>query len=337
MRHYEVRDVMTADPVTVTLVAPIKDLAGILVKQQIGALPVLAARDWPVGLVTEADLLRKEQLQRDPDGQHSRHLTYRARRAIATAETAAEIMSRHPVTVRPGATAAEAARLMDRHGVRCLLVVDEGGKLLGVVSPRDLLRVFLRPDEEIRTEIVDDVLTGYLGTNPALVKVDVTDGVVRVAGELQRKSMLALLRPAIRAVDGVIDVEGRARLRDRRHLAGASPGAGRTANGTLAAGGAPADLRKQPLRPVHIFLHGYILHGPLPGPHRRKILTEPNGRWFPFQLPASRPPTRTRSWSSASATNSAATTAPGPRSSPGCVTSRRPGFGSCSRTASPPG
>ena len=176
-------------------------------KQRIGALPVLTAPDRPVGLVTEADLLRKEQLQRDPDGQHSRHLTYRARRAIATAETAGEIMSRHPVTVRPGATAAEAARLMDRHGVRCLLVVDEGGKLRGVVSPRDLLRVFFRPDEEIRTEIVDDVLTGYLGTNPALVKVDVTDGVVRLAGELERKSMLALLPPAVRAVDGVIDVE----------------------------------------------------------------------------------------------------------------------------------
>ena len=112
------------------------------------------------------------------------------------------------MTVRPGATAAEAARLMDRHQVSCLLVVDEGGKLLGVVSPRDLLRVFLRPDEEIRTEIVDDVLAGYLGTNPALVKVDVTDGVVRLAGELERKSMLALLPPAVRAVDGVIDVEG---------------------------------------------------------------------------------------------------------------------------------
>jgi len=63
----------------------------------------------------------------------------------------------------------------------------------------------------------------------------------------------------------------------------------------------------------------------------------PNGRWFPFQLPASRPPTKARSWSSASATSSAATTAPDPRSSPGCVTWRRPGCGSWSRTASPPG
>jgi CBS-domain-containing membrane protein len=208
MRHYEVRDVMTADPVTVTPAASIKDLASILVKQGIGALPVLTPQGRPVGLVTEADLLRKEQLQQDPDGQHSMHLSYRARRDIATAETAGEIMTTHPATVRAGATVAEAARLMDRHRVRCLFVVDEGGKLLGVVSPRDLLRVFLRPDEEIRAEIIDEVLTGYLGTNPALIQVDVTDGVVRLAGEVERKSMLTLLLPVVRAVDGVVDVEG---------------------------------------------------------------------------------------------------------------------------------
>jgi CBS domain-containing protein len=208
MRHYEIRDLMTADPVTVTPGTPIKDLAGILVKQRIGGLPVLTARGRPVGLVTEADLLRKEQLQRDPDGQHSMHLSYRARRAIATAETAGEVMSRDPVTVRPDTTAAEAARLMDRHRVGCLLVVDDDGKLLGVASSRDLLRVFLRPDDEIRTQVIDDVLTAYLGTNPAMVQVRVTGGVVRLAGELERRSMLALLRPAVRAVDGVVDVDG---------------------------------------------------------------------------------------------------------------------------------
>jgi CBS domain-containing protein len=173
MRHYEVRDVMTTDPVTVTPATSIKDLAGILVKQRIGALPVLTPLGRPVGLVTEADLLRKEQLRRDPEGQHSMHLSYRARRAIATAETAGEIMTRHPATVRAGATAAEAARLMERSRLRCLLVVDEAGKLVGVVSPRDLLRVFLRPDDDIRTESIGDVLAGYVGTNPALVQVDV--------------------------------------------------------------------------------------------------------------------------------------------------------------------
>ncbi len=150
MRHYEVRDVMTADPVTVTPATSIKDLAGLLVKERISVLPVLTPHGRPVGLVTEADLLRKEQLQRDPDGPHSMHLSYRARRDIATAETAGEIMTRHPATVRAGATVAEAARLMDQHQVRCLLVIDEGGKLLGVVGPQDLLRVSYAIDDTRR-------------------------------------------------------------------------------------------------------------------------------------------------------------------------------------------
>jgi CBS domain-containing protein len=157
MRHYQVRDVMTAGPVTVTPSTPIKEVASMLVRLQAGALPVVTPRDGAVGIVTETDLLRKEQLQQDPDGSHSAHLSYRDRRAFATAETAGEIMDPHPATVRPEAAVAEAARLMSRHQSRCLLVTDAGGKLLGVVNARDLLRVFLRPDEDIKADIVGDV------------------------------------------------------------------------------------------------------------------------------------------------------------------------------------
>jgi CBS domain-containing protein len=208
MRQHEVREVMTADPVTVTPATPLKYVADILVKQNVGAVPVLSPLGKVLGVVAETDLLRKEQLRRDPDGWNALHLKYRERRDIATAETAGEIMSGAPVTVRPSATVAEAARLMDQYGITCLPVADEDGNLIGVVGPRNLLRVFLRPDDEIRAEIINDVLVGYLATNPALVKVEVTNGVVRLAGELERKSMLDLIWPAVRDVEGVIDAEG---------------------------------------------------------------------------------------------------------------------------------
>jgi CBS domain-containing protein len=211
MRHYEVRDVMTTDPVTVTPATTLKTVADLLVSQKISAVPVLSLQGKVLGVVAETDLLRKEELQRDADSRHSVHLSYRVRRDIVTAETAGEIMSTALVTVRQGATVAEAARLMDRHDLTFLPVTDESGKLLGVIRPRNLLRVFLRPDEEIRAEIINDVLAGYLGTNPALVHVEVNDGVVSLAGELERKSMLALIVPAVRAVDGVIAVEGELR------------------------------------------------------------------------------------------------------------------------------
>jgi len=208
MRHYEVREVMTADPVTVTPPTPLKYVADLLVKQQDGGVPVVSLQRKVLGVITETDLLRKEELQRDPDAPHSIHLNYRARRDMATAQTAGEIMHTTPVTVRPDASVAEAARLMNRHDATYLPVTDENGKLLGVVCPRNLLQVFLRPDEEIRAEIISDVLVGYFGTNPALVQVEVTDGVVRLSGELERKSMLDVIRSQVRAVDGVIGVDG---------------------------------------------------------------------------------------------------------------------------------
>jgi len=207
MRHCRVRDVMTATPMTVTPATSLKNVAEILVKGQIGVVPVLTPQGRVAGVVAEGDLLRKEQLQRDPEGRHSMHLPYRIRRDIATAETAGELMNRCPASVPADTSAAEAARLMDRHQSSFLLVTGEDGKLLGVVTARDLLRVFLRPDAAIKAEISRDVLSHDLGTNPVLVHVDVTDGVVRLTGELERRSMLAAALRAVRTVDGVIDVE----------------------------------------------------------------------------------------------------------------------------------
>jgi CBS domain-containing protein len=208
MRHYLVRHVMTVDPVTVTPATPLKDVAEILVRGRIGVVPVLTPQGRVAGVVAEGDLLRKERLQQDPEGRHSAHLPYRLRRDIATAETAGELMDRYPATAPADTSVPEAARLMDRHQSRFLLVTGEDGKLVGVVSARDLLRVFLRPDEDIKAEVVNDVLSRYQGTSPDLIRVDVTDGVVTLTGELERTSTLNALVPAVRAVDGVIDVKG---------------------------------------------------------------------------------------------------------------------------------
>ena len=207
MRHLQVRDVMMAAPVTVTSATPLKDLAGILVREKTSGVPVLSLQG-EVGVATESDLLKTEELQRDPDGHHRASRSYRTRRAIGIAETAGDLMSTHPVTVGPEVTVADAARLMDRHQVTCLPVVDEHGKLLAVVGPRDLLRVYLRPDNEIRSEIVSQILVDYFATNPALVHIEVTGGVVRMTGELERKSMLPVVLPVVRAIDGVIDAVG---------------------------------------------------------------------------------------------------------------------------------
>jgi len=210
MRHCTVATVMTNRVVTVTTEEPFKNLARLFVDQRISTLPVTGRDGRLAGVVSESDLLQKAERQADPGGRRPRP-GRRAARAKAAADRASEVMTTRVVTVPPDATVAEAARLMDRRNVTSLPVVDEDGRLRGIVTPRDLLRVFLRPDAEIRDDIYDEVIGQSLGTNPVLVDVDVRNGMVTVTGEVERKSMIPLVLPLVRAVDGVVDAEAHLR------------------------------------------------------------------------------------------------------------------------------
>ncbi|MFB7755835.1 CBS domain-containing protein, partial [Streptomyces sp. NPDC056121] len=117
---------------------------------------------------------------------------------------AGELMSSPAVTVRPNATLAEAARIMARGGVKRLPVVNSVGMLEGVVSRGDLLKVFLRPDQEIEEEIRQVVRGGP--APPARWDVTVLEGVATLHGLVGDRARVPLLARAIRAVEGVVDV-----------------------------------------------------------------------------------------------------------------------------------
>jgi CBS-domain-containing membrane protein len=104
-----------------------------------------------------------------------------------------------------GRSAGAAARLMNGHRIRRLPVVDQSGKLSGIVSRRDLLSVFLRPDEEIAAEI-NDALTGILLEEPGRVEVTVRDGVVTLSGALAGKDLIPVAEHLAAGVDGVVGV-----------------------------------------------------------------------------------------------------------------------------------
>ena len=97
---------------------------------------------------------------------------------------------------------------MDRFRSERLIVVGEDGLLAGIVTPRDLLRVYLRSADEIRAEIADEVLTGF-HTNPVPVNVTVADGVVTLDGVVEKRRMIPLVVRMTHAVDGVVDVVDR--------------------------------------------------------------------------------------------------------------------------------
>ncbi|GAA4833663.1 CBS domain-containing protein [Kitasatospora terrestris] len=206
MQHRSVHDVMTQEVVTARPDTPFKEVAALFHRNDITAVPVVDEQDRPIGMVSEADLIRKEAVLPDPEGRHPGRWLKPGERARAEAETAGGLMTSPVVSARATWTIGEAARQMDKHRVKRLPVVDEAGRLVGIVSRRDLLQVFLRHDAAIREEIVHDVLGQTLWLNPEDVRVAVDDGIVTLSGRLPRRSLVPITEQLCRAVDGVVAV-----------------------------------------------------------------------------------------------------------------------------------
>ena len=119
-------------------------------------------------------------------------------------------MTAPAVTVAPQATVEQAARLMRRHRVGRLPVMSPlTGRLAGIVTRSDLLRVYRRPGEEIRAEIETEVLPRVRGADPRRLAISVHDGVVSISGRVEARSAVARLVRAVLAVEGVVGVDER--------------------------------------------------------------------------------------------------------------------------------
>ncbi|MEW1871666.1 CBS domain-containing protein [Streptomyces caelestis] len=205
---YTVSDVMTRAVVAVGRDTPFKDVVRLIEERKVSALPVLEGEGRVVGLVSEADLLPKEEF-RDSDPDRFTRLRRLSDLARAGALTAGELMSAPAVTVHADATVAQAARVMAQLKLKRLPVVDDEGLLQGVVSRVDLLKVFLRTDEEIAEEVRREIVARLFPAPPGPVGVEVADGVVTLAGRVRDTSLVPVAARAVRAVEGVVDVEFR--------------------------------------------------------------------------------------------------------------------------------
>ncbi|WP_236244646.1 CBS domain-containing protein [Streptomyces sp. CC210A] len=209
MQHRTVSDVMTHHVVSVRPDTPFKEVAQLLAAYDITAMPVVDARDRPVGVVSEGDLLRKPASLPDPAGRAAGARPLPREQERADAEDAGALMSAPAVTARPDWNVVETARVMARHGVKRLPVVDGTGRLVGIVSRADLLRPFLRSDTAIREEIDREVLGDTLGLARAAVRTEVRDGVVTLTGRVADRAQLVLVERLCRSVDGVVAVHAR--------------------------------------------------------------------------------------------------------------------------------
>jgi CBS domain-containing protein len=201
-----VSDVMTRAVIAVGRDAPFKDIVRLMERWKVSALPVLEGEGRVIGIVSEADLLPKEEFR---DGVPDR-FTQRQRLsdlAKAGAQTAEELMSSPAVTVHGATTLAEAARIMARRDVKRLPVIDDEGRLEGVGSRSDLLKVFLRDDEDIAGEVRRGVVDQLFPDPVEPIRVEVRDGVVTLTGRIRDTTLVPVAARLVRAVEGVVDVD----------------------------------------------------------------------------------------------------------------------------------
>jgi signal-transduction protein with cAMP-binding, CBS, and nucleotidyltransferase domain len=117
------RDLATCPAVTCLTTASVAEVAGTMAAANVGFLVVVDAEVQPVGVVTDRDIVIRAVAR-------GRHVA-----------TAADVMTRHPACVRDQATVTEAAQLMADRQCRRLALTDEAGRVIGVLSLDDLLRV----------------------------------------------------------------------------------------------------------------------------------------------------------------------------------------------------
>lgn len=206
MKNWTVDDVMTTAVVSVGTSATYREVVDLLTRHRFSAVPVVDDFQRVVGVVSEADLLRKIEYAGDETPRLFESRRRRGERAKAGARTAADLMSTPAVTVVSRTLIAAAARLMDTEDVKRLPVTDDLGRLIGIVSRGDLLKVHLRPDDEILTDVEDDVIKRFLVEDSANVTVTVAGGAVTLSGKVERASSADIAIRLTRRVPGVVDV-----------------------------------------------------------------------------------------------------------------------------------
>ena len=177
-------DVMTRDPVTVSLATTFREIVRLLTSHRISSVPVVDLAGRPIGIVSQADLPLTEGAGR----------------------TAADLMSSPVHTVTAAAGLGEVARLLHAKGVKRLPVVDEDGSLVGIVSRGDMLTAFLRPDADLVRDVRQEVMVRTLWMDPGLLSVTAVNGVVELKGVVERRSDIPILTRLIQGVDGVVGI-----------------------------------------------------------------------------------------------------------------------------------
>jgi CBS domain-containing protein len=190
----QVLDLMTTEVVKVSPDTGIKEAAQLMFRHRVSGLPVVDDAGRVAGIITEADFLRMEVARGEAEDPKP-------------IEKVSQVMSSGVVTIAPEEGLAEAAKIMVVQDVKRLPVVDDEGRMQGIISRLDIVAVFTRPDEIIEDEIREDLIRRVLFVDPDAIDVTVKGGVVTFKGEIGTRNEARLLEELARRLDGVMRVQ----------------------------------------------------------------------------------------------------------------------------------
>jgi CBS-domain-containing membrane protein len=194
----QTKDVMSTPVLTVAPATSLKDVARLLIENDISSVPVVDEAGELVGIVSESDII---PLQADDDPHRSFFPVRRPSGPIP--QTAGEVMTPDVIVVPEYAEVTDIARLLVETGMKRVPVV-AGHRVVGIVSRGDLLRVMVRSDHSIQRELQqrleeEAMLVGWC-------RVDVVDGIATIEG-VDDQSARHLAELIAASVRGLIAVE----------------------------------------------------------------------------------------------------------------------------------
>ncbi len=212
-------DVMVTNVISVRPNACVQDVAHILLKNHISAVPVVDADGTIVGIVSEGDLMRRAEtgtLRRRPwwlavltgrEGLAAEYVKEHSRKV-------ADVMTRNVVTVEPGTPLAEVAAILEKNRIKRVPVVKDG-KIVGIVSRANLLQALasmrkqiegITPSDAVIRERVIEKLKAEPWARPSLINVIVQNGTVDLWGVVDSQTEKKAVRVAAEVTPGVTAV-----------------------------------------------------------------------------------------------------------------------------------
>lgn len=211
-------DIMTREVLVAPPEATFREVVRLIEDHHVHALPVVDELRQVLGMVAESDLLLRavqtEGQALAPLRRHGRvRLASLGRARLASKRlagtTAGEIMTSPAVTIDSSQTLDQAALMLHQRHIGRLPVVADDGRLIGIVTRSDLLKVFLRSDEDLLLAVQEAIAAVDDSASPT-IWATVSDGVVVLQGSAQLLSQVIAVGALVRRVPGIVHMDVRA-------------------------------------------------------------------------------------------------------------------------------